>query len=104
MYAASCVDKVATAIKLWGILSTRNALQAVGGSFDRSSLNVFVVNIGMWDGVFRLKLGSWTSAVAHIALFRNMEADASLSKYAVVLFGSGGSSSGSGQPGDHCCQ
>ena len=59
-------------------------MQASGGSFDRSSLNGFVVivNIGMWGGVFRLKLGSWTSAVAHIATFYNMEADAALSKYA----------------------
>ena len=72
---------------------------ASGGRFDRSSLNVFDVNIGMWDGVFRLKLGSWTSAIAHIVSFRNMEADATLSKYAVVLFGSGGYSSGSAQPG-----
>ena len=81
------------------MLSTWNALQAAGGSLDRRSLNVLVVNMGMCDGVFRLKFGSWTSAIAHTASFLNMVADAALSKYAVVLFWSGGSSSGSTQPG-----
>ena len=96
--------KVATATKLCGMVSTWNALQASGGFFDRSSLNVFVVNSGMLDGVFRLKLGSWTLTTSHIVSFRNMEADAALSKYAVVLFRSGGYFSGPPQPGGYHCQ
>ena len=86
------------------MLSTLNALQATIGSFDTSNLNVFVVNIGMCDGVFRLKLGSWTLTTSHIVSFRNMEADAALSKYAVVLFRSGGYFSGPPQPGGYHCQ
>ena len=74
-------------------------MQAAGGSFDRRSLSVFVVNIGMWDGVLRLKFGSCILAVVLAVSFLNMVADAALSKYAVVLFGSGGSSSGLAQPG-----
>ena len=60
------LTKDATAIRLCGMLSIWNALQASRGGVDRSSLNACVVNIGMWDGVCRLKLGSWTLAVAHI--------------------------------------
>ena len=56
------------------------------------------MNFGTWDGVFRLKLGSWTSAIAHIVSFHNMEADTALSKYALVLCESGGSCSA--QPED----
>ena len=57
----------------------------------RSNSNVLVVNIGTWDGVLRLKFRSCTFAIAHAAPFRNIEADAALSKYAVVFCGSGGS-------------
>ena len=45
----------------------------------------FIVDIGMWDGVFRLKIDSSTSAITYDVSFRNMVADATLSKYTVVL-------------------
>ena len=53
-------------------------------------ISISFAHFGMWNGVIRLKFGF---------CFRNMDAEVALSKYAVILFGLGGSSSGLAQSG-----
>ena len=78
---------VTTVTKLCGMASTLNAFLSSSGRLPRSNFNMFVVNIDIYDGVFRLTLGSLTPVIVYAASFRNIKADAALSKSTIVFVG-----------------
>ena len=79
-----------TAMRLWGISLTLNALLAAGGSFCNFSNKLSVVWIGTWEVVLSDMLGSWVGDTLQSACFPRIDVDAVQSRYAVVLFGFGG--------------
>ena len=81
---------VATATRLCGTSSTRNASRAFRGSLPRHNSSVFDVFIGMCDGVFKLKFGFCSCAIFAVAAALSTDTDAAESRYAVVRLGSGG--------------